>query len=553
MKLTKTDKAVDAFEKEIKELLAQGKTPEEAVKLAYEKYPVMKIMEKEINLQLISEMNRGANGAFPLNVLRDATALVWTADKLTLSQRTTKNNKEIIKQAADIIANAIKKGKSVQKTALALFDGYGYGHVLPTQDIPKFMKKLSEIGKLNDYKGREFRKTLRDVERQLKRVNVQGMKIAYGKVKEAIETGNEKKINKAVYVATQERTRYFARRIARTELARAYGDGAMAKWENDEDCVAFQWKLSTGHPFCDICDLYAHADLYGMGPGIFPKDKVPRLPVHPNCMCHLRPVMEGSMLLQGKEKEQIDKGGMAYIKTLDKHDQERLLGVHGRLGVLKSGNWTEKARGYSAGYMQSRIVSEKGITNKRNVGDAIRRIDREYIRSSDFGNKFTRLDNSVEVNKQLKVSARKALFNNDGTTNEDIYFIHSETGKLLGKIVGYDYAQGAKYTPEITSMIGRNRGKIITLHNHPNNNPPTGSDLLSAFKWGHKKGYVVTIAGDLHEYELIKKNKEALFTFKRFDNKVARKMNLSYNQNEVGAIKSVLEELFRFVLWRELK
>lgn len=553
MKLTKTDKAVDAFEKEIKKLLAQGKTPEEAVKLAYEKYPVMEIMEKEINLQLISEMNRGANGAFPLNVLRDATALVWTADKLTLSQRTTKNNKEIIKQAADIIANAIKKGKSVQKTALALFDGYGYGHVLPAQDIPKFMKKLSEIGKLNDYKGREFRKTLRDVERQLKRVNVQGMKIAYGKIKEAIETGNEKKINKAVYVATQERTRYFARRIARTELARAYGDGVMAKWENDEDCVAFQWKLSTGHPFCDICDLHAHADLYGMGPGIFPKDKVPRLPVHPNCMCHLRPVMEGSKLLQGKEKEQIDKGGMTYIKTLDKHDQERLLGVHGRLEVLKSGNWTEKARGYSAGYMQSRIVSEKGITNKRNVGDAIRRIDREYIRSSDFGNKFTRLDNSVEVNKQLKVFARKALFNNDGTTNEDIYFIHAKTGKLLGKIVGYDYAKGASYTRELKEMINRNKGSIVTLHSHPNNNPPTGSDLLSALRHGYKKGYVVTIAGDLHEYELLKKNKEALFAFTWFDNKVARKMNLSYNQNEVGAIKSVLEELFRFVLWREMK
>ena len=37
MKLTKTDKALDAFEKEIKKLLAQGKTPKEAVKLAYEK------------------------------------------------------------------------------------------------------------------------------------------------------------------------------------------------------------------------------------------------------------------------------------------------------------------------------------------------------------------------------------------------------------------------------------------------------------------------------------------------------------------------------------
>ena len=244
---------------------------------------------------------------------------------------------------------------------------------------------------------------------------------------------------------------------------------------------------------------------------------------------------------------------MTYIKTLDKHDQERLLGVHGRLEVLKSGNWTEKARGYSAGYMQSRIVSEKGITNKRNVGDAIRRIDREYIRSSDFGNKFTRLDNSVEVNKQLKVFARKALFNNDGTTNEDIYFIHAKTGKLLGKIVGYDYAKGASYTRELKEMINRNKGSIVTLHSHPNNNPPTGSDLLSALRHGYKKGYVVTIAGDLHEYELLKKNKEALFAFTWFDNKVARKMNLSYNQNEVGAIKSVLEELFRFVLWREMK
>lgn len=358
MNLTKTDKTIKAFEAEIKRLLQNGKTARQAVNEAYKKYPVMKILEKELQKQLEEEMKRGMGKEISPTAIHDALSLVWSPDNLTLSERTTKGGKEITKQAASIIAEAIKKGKSVQKTALDLFDGYGYGHVLPTQDIPEFMKKLAEIGRLTDYKGREFRKTLRDVERQLKRVNVQGMKIAYGKIKEAIETGNEKKINKAVYVATQERTRYFARRIARTELARAYGDGAMAKWENDEDCVAFQWKLSTGHPFCDICDLYAHADLYGMGPGIFPKDKVPRLPVHPNCMCHLRPIMEGSKLLQGKEKEQIDKGGMAYIKTLDKHDQERLLGVHGRLGVLKSGNWTGKARGYSAGYMQSRIKED---------------------------------------------------------------------------------------------------------------------------------------------------------------------------------------------------
>lgn len=380
MILTKTDKTIKAFEKEIKRLLKEGKTAKEAVKEAYKKYPVMKTLEKELQKQLEEEMKRGAGEEIPITAIHDALSLSWSPDKLTLSERTTKGGKEITAQAASIIAETIKKGESVQKTALALFDGYGYGHILPTQDIPEFMKKLTEIGKLTDYKGQEFRKTLRAVERQLKRVNVQGMKIAYGKIKEAIETGNEKKINKAVYVATQERTRYFARRIARTELARAYGDGAMAKWENDEDCVAFQWKLSSGHPCYDICDLYANADLYGMGKGIFPKDKVPRLPAHPNCMCHLRPVMEGSRLLQGEGKEQINKGGMAYIKKLSKHDQERLLGVHGRLEVLKRGNWTEKARGYSSEKMKSRLPAIMVTSlNTVNINGNEYRVDGKHV------------------------------------------------------------------------------------------------------------------------------------------------------------------------------
>lgn len=364
MILTKTDKTIKAFEKEIKRLLKEGKTAKEAVKEAYKKYPVMKTLEKELQKQLEEEMKRGAGEDIPINAIHDALSMVWSPDNLTLSERTTKGGKEITAQAASIIAEAIKKGESVQKTALALFDGYGYGHILPTQDIPEFMKKLSEIGKLTDYKGQTFRKTLRDVERQLKRVNVQGMKIAYGKVKEAIETGNEKKINKAVYVATQERTRYFARRIARTELARAYGDGAMAKWENDEDCVAFQWKLSTGHPFCDICDLYAHADLYGMGPGIFPKDKVPRLPVHPNCMCHLRPVMSGSKLLKSETpKARIEEGGREWFAKQSLPNRQRILGVYGEKNVKAGQSWTEKARGYSGEKMKSRIEKRGGITD----------------------------------------------------------------------------------------------------------------------------------------------------------------------------------------------
>lgn len=79
-------------------------------------------------------------------------------------------------------------------------------------------------------------------------------------------------VDKAIDVATQERARYFAERIARTEKARAYMDGVMYHYANDPDCVAFKWKLSSCHPCDDICDLYARADLWGMDEGSFQND-----------------------------------------------------------------------------------------------------------------------------------------------------------------------------------------------------------------------------------------------------------------------------------------
>lgn len=357
MILTETDKTIKAFEEEIKRLLKAGKTPKEAVNEAYKLYPVMKIMRGEIEPQLISEMRRGGAVGIARPLLKKASTAVWAKDGLTLSKRTTRGEKEVTKQAAVIISEAVKKGQSVEKAARALFDGYGYGHTLPEQDIPDFLKRLTQIAKAKEYGGAEFHKTLRAVERNLKKLNTQGLKAAYAQVRNAVVTGNEKRIDKAVYTATQERTRYFARRIARTEMARAYNDGFMSKWASDEDCVAFQWKMSTAHPFCDICDMYAEADLYGMGPGIFPKDKVPTLPVHPNCMCHLRPVMAGSKLLKSETpKEQIEKGGREWLAKQTLPNRQRILGVYGEKDIKAGRSWTEKARGYSGEKMKSRIV-----------------------------------------------------------------------------------------------------------------------------------------------------------------------------------------------------
>ena len=65
-----------------------------------------------------------------------------------------------------------------------------------------------------------------------------------------------------------------------------------------------------------------------MGPGIFPKNKVPVLPAHPNCMCRLRPVMTGSDLLQTEHAEdRVNKGGTDHLKKSSAETRKKILGV----------------------------------------------------------------------------------------------------------------------------------------------------------------------------------------------------------------------------------
>lgn len=155
-------------------------------------------------------------------------------------------------------------------------------------------------------------------------------------------------------VYTQERTRYFADRIARTEMARAYQDGFLLRWDNNEDCVAYQWKLSGRHPRYDICDLYAKANLYGLGAGVFPKDKVPRLPAHPHCMCFLKPVIRG-MIDNETPIDRIEDGGREYLDSVDLRHRQMLLGIHGEKDVQGGVSWTAKARGYSGAKLKGRF------------------------------------------------------------------------------------------------------------------------------------------------------------------------------------------------------
>ena len=91
------------------------------------------------------------------------------------------------------------------------------------------------------------------------------------------------------------------------------------------------------------------------------------------------------MIDMSKQKDNVDKGGKAYIDTLPKREQERLLGVHGRNLVNKGFlSWSEKARGISHEGFNARVPVPESLkayvkNGKVNVGKLGKRLEGETV------------------------------------------------------------------------------------------------------------------------------------------------------------------------------
>ena len=360
MNLTATQAQIAAFERRIRELIAEGYSVRFAVYQAYREHPVMLVMQGEALAGIRAEAERGYGAPLPQGITARLFTQAWAPDGLRLSTRTTRGAILVREMVARTIEEQIAKSASYKQASLAIFDGYKKGGVIPTQDIPKYLNETITAARHVGIPRDELMKALTPVRRQIVKGTTAGMRAAYSQLVDALEAQNEKALSKAIYVATQERTRYFADRIARTEMARAYQDGFLLKWDNNEDCVAYQWKLSGRHPRYDICDLYAKANLYGMGAGVFPKDKVPLLPAHPHCMCFLKPVIRG-MIDNEMPIDRVEEGGREYLDSVSLHHRQMLLGINGEKDVRVGVSWTVKARGYSGDKLIGRLrVDYKG-------------------------------------------------------------------------------------------------------------------------------------------------------------------------------------------------
>lgn len=291
-------------------------------------------------------------------IVQKLMTLPWAPDRINLSTRLHGADAAIQGKIYQIINQSMHDGANWINLARQLFDGYNSQHgPAGIAKLPDYIDNLANLARRaldgDPIALAEYLKTLKYAARRTATLAANdapntALKTAYKELLTATIKGNEKAIDRAVYRAIMEKSRYFAERIARTEIARAWSDGFFTEHQDDPDVVAYRWRLSSRHPIQDICDFHAHADLYGLGPGIYPKDRVPKYPAHPHCLCHFEPVFNGELdgLVLRNDDAFIRQSGREWLLDQSRDVREMLLGREGAREVDRGADWRQYLRGW---------------------------------------------------------------------------------------------------------------------------------------------------------------------------------------------------------------
>lgn len=342
-------------------LLAEGVKTEAAITKVQQRYPNLSTLP-ELQPALV-EAAAYAYGIVPsvlttaqVKLMGEQLASKWDESGMTLSEKLHGVGVKMRDAIVSTLQEQMRRNKTWTEAARALYDGYGddgqnvYNDgkdIISRQYLPKYLQKV-RVATGNDLQAlAEQRQAIDNINRLAKNGSPnKALQAAYNKLLEAVQKGNEKAIVKAVEVAVNEKSRYVAERITRTEMARAWADGFIAKMQKDADIVAVKFKLSSRHPVFDICDMYAKADMYGLGAGIYPKDKLPPLPVHPHCLCRYVEVIEGEVDMQ-QQRDQVREAGDKWLNSLPESRRAQVLGRKGLKEWEDGKDWRKYMRGYA--------------------------------------------------------------------------------------------------------------------------------------------------------------------------------------------------------------
>lgn len=203
----------------------------------------------------------------------------WPVGKVKLSDVLYTNAQAVSATTRTIIDQHMKGPHAARELAKALYEGYDFK--VDPLDVAGQRETLPKYLRLEFDKARAA---------QLK---TPALRAAYLQAIAAQERGQgTDALQRVLQTAFYERNRYYANRIARTELHRAYTDQQSRELMKQDRIEYVQLRLSSKHPKTDICDYHAKVNLYGLGPGVYPKADAPKPPFHPHCFCVVSPKID---------------------------------------------------------------------------------------------------------------------------------------------------------------------------------------------------------------------------------------------------------------------
>jgi len=276
---------------------------------------------KEFNADAIVGFREALN-ALLQSSLGNAEVKAYKVGRVKLSDALYANAQAVAGVSQQIIEKHMAGVHTARELRKALYEGYDF-----QQDPLNIVKPLPK------YLQVEFDKF------KAAALKTPALRAAYLEAIRKAEAGaGMDALEKALRVAFHEKSRYMANRIARTELHRAYSTGLAKEIMDSEHIQWVQIRLSTKHPFPDICDSFAKVDRFGMGEGVYPKNQSPIPPFHPHCFCLCSPRVD----IQSNAKQKINqKSERIFLSSLPINEARRIAGSYEKLNRAISGESIE--------------------------------------------------------------------------------------------------------------------------------------------------------------------------------------------------------------------
>lgn len=208
---------------------------------------------------------------------------------IKLSNHLYEGIRSVSTNSLKVINDHLRGFQDARKLALQLFEGFGFNPNEPLKissrvtSLPKYLRNLVSDpivrNELDTFYKRAISRT------RVNQIKTPALKAAYLEALNAIENNaGMKALENKLKVAFYERGRFFANRIAQTELHRAWVNNENDIIQRETEVEFVQVTLSASHVIVDICDLFSKQNKFGLGPGIYPKHLAPKPSYHPFCV-----------------------------------------------------------------------------------------------------------------------------------------------------------------------------------------------------------------------------------------------------------------------------